>query len=183
MALCSIAIAAGVIGVVAVMKRIFFYRRFGEPMGFAACGPSLGGGCGGGHEQHWRARRWGGPGRSFWLRALFAKLDTTPGQEREIRAAIEDFQTTAKATRGGLVESRTYVARAIAGDSFDEIAAGEASTRADDAVRNVKEALATALKRVHAVLDPKQRERLAELLEKGPGFGRRWGNPYRDDAH
>jgi hypothetical protein len=41
---------------------------------------------------------------------------------------------------------------------------------------------ANALRRIHAVLDPKQRERLAELVAKGPFGGRhaRWGSPYRD---
>ena len=53
----------------------------------------------------------------------------------------------------------------------------------------MKDAFASALKRIHGVLDPKQRERLAELVGSG-GFGRwgRWGRggggggPYRGGA-
>lgn len=175
MALCSIAIAAGVVGVVMVAKALVFRRRM----------RMYGGACGG---RGWHRHGWGrggfggfGPGGSFWLRALFARLDTTPGQEREIRSAIEDFQTTAREARGGLKETRDDLARAIAGDIFDEVALGEASTRADSVTTSVKEAFAAALKRIHAVLDPKQRERLAELLTKGrAAFRGGWGGPYRE---
>lgn len=193
MALCSFAIAAGVIGVVAVVKRLVFHRRFGGhgPWALAACGPSFAGhgGCGRGgwHDEGrapWRGARWrrggGGPGSSFWLRGLFARLDTTPGQEREIRAAIEELLSSTRDAKAGLKGVREDLARAVRGESFDEIAAGEASVRANVATAAVKDAFEAALKRVHAVLDASQRERLAELLEQGPGFGRRWGNPYRD---
>jgi Spy/CpxP family protein refolding chaperone len=194
MALCSFAIAAGLVGVFALVKRLAFYRHFGGrgPWAFAGCGPSFAGdgGCGGGWHDgdhhgpsgRGRWRRHGGPGGSFWLRGLFARLDTTPGQEREIRAAIEEFQTAAREAKDGLRTVRADLARAIRGESFDEVAAGEASVRANVATSAIKDAFEASLKRVHAVLDAHQRERLAELLENGPGFGRRWGNPYRDAA-
>jgi hypothetical protein len=156
----------------------------------APCGPSWGpdgAGCRGasdGEEHgHHRFRRWGGfrrgPGRSFWLRALFARLDTTPGQEREIRAAIEEFQTAAWAAKDGVKEARNDVGRAIGGESFDDSAIAEASARFDTTALHVREALTAALKRVHAVLDDKQRQRLAELLTKERPFGPPWGGPYR----
>jgi hypothetical protein len=198
MVLCSIAIAAGVVGVASLVKRLFLRRRFGGgPWALASCGPGFGGHgyrdrCGssdeeGGGHGRWRRRGWGrgfgsGPGGSFWLRAIFSRLDTTPGQEREIRAAVEEFQQTAHASKDGLKGAREELARAIRGESFDEIALAEASSRADATTTQVKDALAAALKRVHAVLDKTQRERLAELLVRGPGSGRRWGNPYRDAA-
>jgi hypothetical protein len=206
MALCSIAIAAGVIGVVALVKGLVLRRRFfgyGRRWAMAGCGPTgYGGGCGSGYEGEdsggpwsshhgWRGgggggggwRGWRGPGGSFWLRALFSRLDTTPGQEKEIRGAIEEFQKTAWEAKDEIKGSREDLAKAIGGEVFDEIAIGEASVRADGATRKVKDALEGALRKVHAVLDAKQRERLAELISKGPGFGRRWGGggrPYRD---
>lgn len=203
MALCSIAIAAGVVGVVALVKGLIFRRRyarfggFGGPWALASCGPGFGGhgygGCGGhgydgdegrGGRGRYGWGRGGGFGGSFWLRALFARLDTTPGQEREIRSAIEDFQKTAREAKDDMKNAREDLARAIGGETFDEIAIGEANVRADNAARTIKDALEASLKRVHAVLDPKQRERLAELISKGPRFGGRgpWGNPYRDAA-
>jgi Spy/CpxP family protein refolding chaperone len=187
MALCSIAIAAGVIGVVAVVKRLIFHRRFRAfgPYAMAGCGPGFGyGGCGGhfGGYGHWSGRGWGsGPGGSFWLRALFSRLDSTPGQEREIRSAIEELRNTALEAKGGLRSTRDDIARAIRGETFDDAAFGDASARADATTTQLKDALTQALKKIHGVLDANQRERLAELLSKGPGFSRRgWGGPYRE---
>ena len=187
MALCSIAIAAGVIGVVAVVKRLVLGRRFGHHA-FAA-GPC--GGEGGGFGPPWRrARGWGrggGIGQSFWLRRIFARLDTTPGQEREIRAAIEDMRERAQDAKSGLPETRASLARSISGETFDAAAFEAVSARVDATTEKMKDAFASALKRIHGVLDPKQRERLAELVGSG-GFGR-WGGgggsqggPYRGGA-
>jgi uncharacterized membrane protein len=165
--MCALAVAAGVLGVVAVVKRVVFWRRY------AMAGYGYGG-CGGHHMRR-------GPGRTFWLRALFARLDTTPGQEREIRSAIEELQQRTVELKGGLRGARDDVAKAIGGEVFDESAIGDAAARADGVTAQLKAVLTEALRKIHAVLDPKQRERLAELLAKGPGFGRRgWGGPYRE---
>jgi Spy/CpxP family protein refolding chaperone len=168
MALCSIGIAAGVIGLVLLVKRAFFRRRFAH----------RGGGCG--HRGHWRGGGHG-PGRSWWLRALFSRLDTTPGQEREIRAAVEEVQRVAREAKQGVFGTREKVAKAVAGDVFDPSAIDDASAEVDAVTARVKEALRAALERVHGVLDAKQRERLAELLAKGAGRGAfsGWGGPYR----
>lgn len=167
MALCSIGIAAGIIGLVALAKRAFFYRRFGYG----------GGRCG--HRGHFRGGH--GPGRSWWLRALFSRLDTTPGQEREIRAAIEEVQRVAREAKQGVIGSREKIAKAVAGEVFDPSAVDDASAQVDAATARVKEAFRAALEKVHGTLDVKQRERLAELLTKGTGRGGfyGWGGPYR----
>jgi len=176
MALCSIGIAVGVVGALFLVKRLVLRRRFG-----------YGGSCGRGGWARGRWGRWGhgrhgGIGGSFWLRALFSKLDTTPGQEKEIRSALEDFQRSARESKEALGGSREAVARAVKGETFDEIAIGEAVVKIDSATGNVKHAFEAALRRIHAILDPKQRERLAEILERGPrGFGG-WGGPYRGAA-
>jgi Spy/CpxP family protein refolding chaperone len=182
MPVCSLAIAAGVLGVVAVVRRFVFRRRFarfggfGPPWAMAACGP--------GRDDAgppWR-RHGSGPGGSFWLRGLFSRLDTTPGQEREIRAAIEELQGMASGLKSGLSGSRDDIARAVGGEVFDDAAFAEAGVRAEVTAGRLKDAFANALRRIHAVLDPKQRERLSELVAKGPFRGRRggWGSPYRD---
>jgi hypothetical protein len=190
MAVCSIAIALGVVSALALVKGLMFRRRFRRhgPWALAACGPGFAGhgdgGCGRGDDDQGYGR-WGhgwrrGVGRSFWLRTVFSRLDTTPGQEREIRSAIEELQKTAWEAKSGVKGAREDLANAIRGESFDESAFGEAQGRADTTMNQVKDAFAAALKRIHAVLDANQRERLAELLTKGPGFGRRGGTPYRD---
>jgi len=153
MALCSIAIALGIVSAFALTKKLVFRRRFG-------CAP--------------HSRR-GGPGRSFWLRSLFARLDTTPGQEREIRAAIEELRDRARDAKSGVGETREGIGQAVAGESFDEAAFESVTARFDATAEKMKDAAAVALRRIHAVLDPKQRERLAELVSRG-AFGR-WGRP------
>jgi Spy/CpxP family protein refolding chaperone len=177
MALCSIAIAAGIVGVVAVVRRLVFGRRCGGGA-FRGWGRNHGGG--GGHR--------GGIGGSFWLRMLFARVDTTPGQEREIRAAIEDLRDRAKDAKSGMLETRESLGKAVAGESFDDAAFEAVSARVDATSEKMKDALASALKRIHAVLDPKQRERLADLVSRGAfgrwgrGGGQGGGGPYRSSA-
>jgi Spy/CpxP family protein refolding chaperone len=186
MALCSIAIAAGILGVVAVVKRLVFRHRFGH---LAFAGAGAGGPCGGGRGFAYGGGggsgggRRGGIGRSFWLRALYSRLDTTPGQEREIRAAIEELRERAGDAKSGMLETRESLGKSVAGEAFDDGAFEAVSARVDATSEKMKDALSSALRRVHAVLDPKQRERLAELMSKG-AFGR-WGRgsgdggPYR----
>jgi Spy/CpxP family protein refolding chaperone len=183
MAVCSIAIAAGVMGVALALKGLFFRRsRGGGPWALSGCGPAgfAGSGPCGSRSHH----RWGrgsrGPGGSFWLRALFSRLDTTPGQEREIRGAVEDLQNRARDAKDALKSARADLARAIRGADLDEAALHDASGRADGATAQIKEAMTAALRRIHGVLDDKQRERLADLLANGPSFRTRWGGPYRE---
>lgn len=200
MAICSIAMAAGIVGVVALVKGLVFRRRFG-PMAFAG-GPCGSGGWGYAGERDgapWGGgrgfRRWGrgghggGIGGSFWLRMLYARLDTTPGQEREIRAALEELRERGRDAKSGMLETRESLGRTIAGDTFDTAAFEAVSARVDATSEKIKDAAASALKRIHGVLDPKQRERLAELVSKGAfgrwgrgGSGGHGGGPYRSGA-
>lgn len=176
-------VAAGILGAVMLFKlvRALVWRR--RMMHFGG-GYERGGGCGHrGFRGRWGGGPWArGPGNSFWLRAIFAKLDTTPGQEREIRSAIEDFQREAHGAKDGLRDARGKLAEAIGPDELDESKLVEARATAEDVTGKVKDAFAASLRRIHAVLDPKQRERLAELLAKGPRFRGGWGGPYRDAA-
>lgn len=186
MTLCSVATVAGVIGVIALVKGLMFRRRM---MHFAGGfgGHEMSSGCGHRGWGRWGRGRWGrwgggdgGLGRSFWLRALFSRLDTTPGQEKEIRSAIEDFRNTARAAKEELGGSREALAKAMTSETFDEIAVGEASVKLDGTTAKVKDAFEGALRRIHAVLDAKQRERLAEIIAKGPRAAfAGGGGPYR----
>ena len=182
MAACSIAIALGVMGAFTLVRGLMFRRHFRRhgPWETAACGPSFAGRWDARVRHDWRGRRGGGIGRSLWLRHVFARLDTTPGQEREIRSAIEDLREQARDARAGAKDAREDLANAVRGDSFDDAAFGKAESRADATIAQMKGAFAAALQRIHAVLDPHQRERLADLLAKGPGFRSRGGTPYRD---
>jgi len=145
-----------------------------------------GGRCGGrrwrGHdswhdgERESHSGRWGF-GRRAVMRWLFERLDTTPGQERVIRDAVEGFIDQAMGARREVDSSRADVARAMRGDSFDAESMGEAWGKHDDALSDLRKASIESLAKVHEVLDDRQRARLAELIEAG--FTRRWHGPYR----
>ncbi len=131
-----------------------------------------GGWHGRGHHRHgWRS------GPRGPLRWLFEKLDTTPGQEKEIAAAVDEFIEQARALKREGKASRDDVARVLRNESLDETQLGELFSRHDDALREVQKAFAGTLGRIHGALDPAQRAKLADLIESGPRFG--FGGPYR----
>lgn len=111
------------------------------------------------------------------MRWLYERLDTTPGQERVMRAAMDDFIDQAHVARREAEASRSYVARAMRSESFDAEALGEAFAKHDSALSTLRKAAVEGLGKVHEALDDRQRARLAELVESG--IGRRWHGPYR----
>jgi len=154
------------------------------------CGSAYGGGCGSGYGRHrwgggWGGHRdhdhgdgggWGGPG--VMLRGLCRRLDATPGQEKVIVQAIEELREAARQQRGEIRSSRADVARAMREPSFDAVLFGEMFGRHDAALESLRKSAVGALAKVHDALDDKQRARLAELIESGPGFFR--GGPFAE---
>lgn len=123
-----------------------------------------------------RSGRWGF-GRRAVMRWLFERLDTTPGQERVIRDAVDGFVDQAIGARREVESSRADVARAMRGEAFDAESMGEAFGKHDNSMSDLRKAAMESLAKVHEVLDDRQRARLAELIEAG--FARRWQGPYR----
>jgi hypothetical protein len=127
----------------------------------------------------WEARRGGG---FFGLRALFARLDTTPGQEKAIKAAFDELRTKARAVKDDARGMRGDLASALRGESLEADTLGTVASRASGAVDALRDAAIGAVLKVHEVLDERQRGIAADLLESGPRFGRGWrgrGGPYR----
>jgi uncharacterized membrane protein len=113
--------------------------------------------------------------------AVLARLDLSPAQEKVVCTEVDRLRDKARGLRDEGQASRADMARAVRGESFEEAALADMFVRHDDRMHDLRGELAGALGRVHAVLDPEQRERLADLLEEGPrGLwqGRRRG-PYR----
>lgn len=127
----------------------------------------------------WRGRRgWrerGGEGRHFWLRRMFERLDTSPGQEKTIRNAVDEFHDEALAAKEEFGKTRHDIGRAFSGDYFDESVMGATFARHDDTITRVRMASVGLLGKVHEALDAEQRKLLARFLERG----RPWGGPYR----
>ncbi len=101
---------------------------------------------------------------------LASELEATPEQYRVIRNEAEQFADKTQELRGEFRLSRDDITNAMRGESFDEEIMGESFARQDERIREVREQLVGALARVHDVLDPHQRERLAALSQH---FGHR----------
>ena len=111
------------------------------------------------------------------MRALFERLETTPGQEKVIQEAVEELQTAARTFKGELRGTRADVARVFRGPAFDEALFGDVFARHDTAIETIRKAAVGAFAKVHDALDEQQRRKLGDLIESGPGFGPRWGDP------
>jgi uncharacterized membrane protein len=131
-----------------------------------ACGGSGPGSCaGGGSSCHGR-----GPRRS--LRRLFWHLGASREQARALRDAAASVRDAAFARAGEVRRTRDDVAEALRADSLDSARIEAAFARHDEALAAMRAAVRDALAKVHATLDAKQRDRLADLVEWGPlGFG------------
>ncbi|MEI8254253.1 MAG: periplasmic heavy metal sensor [Deltaproteobacteria bacterium] len=113
---------------------------------------------------------WGGDGRRGSrgpVRALFSRLDTTPGQERVILEAIDEARGSVRASRGELKATRKDVLDAVRADHFDPILLEGTFERHDERIAAMRGAFTGALARVHEALDDKQRVRLAEIIRSG----------------
>jgi len=101
---------------------------------------------------------------------IASRLEATPEQYRVIRNEVEQFADKTQELRGEFRLSRDDITNAMRGESFDEEIMGEGFARQDDRIREVREQLVGALARIHDVLEPAQRERLAEVSQH---FGHR----------
>lgn len=128
-------------------------------------------------HHHHRHGRGGSGGRGRWMWHALARLDLTPAQEKAVKAEVDQLREKARALRDEGKSARADMARSIRGESFEEEALASMFIRHDDLLHGLRGDLAGALGRIHAVLDPAQRERLADLLESGPRGP--WGGPYR----
>jgi Spy/CpxP family protein refolding chaperone len=122
-----------------------------------------------GHRSGFR----GGRGR-FILNRLLDRLDTTPGQEKVIREAIDSLQDELHDAKRDFRGSRVDVAQVIRSESLDRAQVEAIFTRHDVVIDRVRRNALEAFGRVHETLDERQRKILADLVESGP-FGRGFG--------
>ena len=125
------------------------------------------------HHRRWQGR--GGRHTLFWH--ALERLDLTPAQEKVVKSEFEQLVQKTRTLKDESKSARDDMARSIRGEAFEEEALAAMFIRHDDLLHGLRGDLAGALGRIHAVLDPAQRERLAEMIASGPG--RPWGGPYR----
>ncbi|HYP98210.1 MAG TPA: periplasmic heavy metal sensor [Polyangiaceae bacterium] len=126
--------------------------------------------CAGGHRG--RGFRFG-RGR-FILNRLLDRLDTTPGQEKVIREAVDTLFDEVRDARSELHATRADVAQAIRGETLDRGAIDGLFERQDRVIDRVRQNALDSFSKVHETLDERQRRILAELIEAGP-FARGYG--------
>jgi hypothetical protein len=125
-----------------------------------------------GWDSDWR----GGSGRGWFLRSLFQRLETTPGQEKAIVAALEELRENRKVVREELRQTREDLGRVVGGGLIDDGSLEETFHRHDRLAAQLRVSFVEALKKVTETLDEGQRKKVARFLEGGMP---RWGNPYR----
>jgi Spy/CpxP family protein refolding chaperone len=123
-------------------------------------------GCYGHHGRYGGAGRFGG--RAGWpLRWLFERLETTPGQEKAIVAALTELRGNRDVLREELEHSRGDLARAVRAGLIDDATLEESFARHDRLLAQLRVSFVEAVKKAAEALDERQRVQLADLLEGG----------------
>jgi Spy/CpxP family protein refolding chaperone len=152
----------------------------------AGCGgEDSGSGCGPG----WGARQWAGgygrgqgggsdegDGEGFGggafgvrrpLRFLAYKLELDERQVAELARILDELKTERAQAEVDRRRSLSAFADAVAGDTFDDGKAKQAAGARVATAERLRDAVTSALGRLHALLDKEQRERLAYLIRTG----------------
>lgn len=160
-----LALGLGILGFVAVRRARHYHHCYAYGGGHHGFGPPWHHWHGGGHER-----------RGLYM--ALSRLDCSPAQERAIINEIDHLKSKLRDTRYGLKDARGDLAAALRGPVLDDAALGAVLGRVDTATGDARAAILDAIRNIHAVLDDKQREQLASLLDQG-WWRRGGGSPYR----
>lgn len=112
----------------------------------------------------------GGPKRWF-LRRLLERLDTTPGQEKAIVAAVDELRDNRALVRDEAAQTRADLARVVSGGLVDDAALEETFARHDRLLAQLRVAFVESLRKATEALDERQRKQVADLLARSGRFG------------
>ena len=140
-----------------------------------SCGPRQGFGHRHGHHGPFGGGHGGGAeddaGGAFGvrrpLRFLAFKLELDERQVTELAAVLDELKTERAQAAVDHRRTTSAIADAVAAEAFDEGKAKEAAGERVKSTERVQTADAKALGRIHALLEPEQRLRLAYLLRTG----------------
>jgi Spy/CpxP family protein refolding chaperone len=142
----------------------------------AGCGPQGGGWRGGWHGGPFGGGGPGGGGDEFGggnfgvrrpLRFLAYKLDLDERQVGELAAILDELKIDRAQAAVDHRRSTSTLADLVAADSFDAAKAKQATDERVQSTERVQAAVARALSKIHALLQPEQRAKLAYLLRTG----------------
>jgi Spy/CpxP family protein refolding chaperone len=130
------------------------------------------------HHHHYG---WGGPRRGLFM--ALQHLDASPAQERAIIGEVDKLRERMYSARRTMKDGRGDLAAAVRGPVLDDAALGAVLGRVDTATGEARAAVLDAVRNIHAVLDDRQREQLADIIDHGWWRGRNHGphgaGPYR----
>jgi len=101
------------------------------------------------------------------LRFLAHKLDLDEAQVAELAAILNDLKTERAQAAVDDRRSVAGFADAIGTEKFDDAKVAEAASTRVRSAERLRDAVSTALRRIHALLGPEQRQRLAYLIRTG----------------
>ena len=128
-----------------------------------------------------RRHGFGGPFGRRGLYRFFQRLDTSPGQEKVIREAFADLR---EASRGAWTETRSArpeLADLLRREKLDDDAIGSWFSARRSSLQDFETRFRDALRKVHDVLDERQRDLLADFIVSGPRFG--WRHHHHHHQH
>jgi hypothetical protein len=126
------------------------------------------------HHGGWYGNHWGRRG----LYMVLARLEASPAQERAIVGEVDKLHDRLHAAKTRIKDARPDLAAAIRGSSMDDAALGAVLGRVDNGTAEARAAILDALRNIHGLLDDRQREQLADLIDNG-WWRRGGGSPYR----
>jgi Spy/CpxP family protein refolding chaperone len=115
--------------------------------------------------------------RSWGMRRLFGRLDTSPGQEKVIRNAVLQMRDTALSVRDQARAAQPELAELIRRGNLSQEELNAWMNARLEQMHQASPGLVEAFAKVHEVLDDQQRNQLADFMAKRPGmFGYGYGS-------
>jgi len=107
-----------------------------------------------------RRRRYGGYG-AYWA---FRRLDTSPGQEKVIRTAFSEARDLMREYRKNNRGAKEELGPILEAEQLDERAIDSWLDQRRRSLEELKPQLVAIAKKIHDVLDPEQRKKVAHFV-------------------
>jgi Spy/CpxP family protein refolding chaperone len=101
------------------------------------------------------------------LRFLAYKLELDQSQVAELARVLDELKTERAQAAVDHRRTVTAFADAVSGEAFEESKAGEGAALRLQSAERLRDAVVTALRRIHKLLNAEQRARLAYLIRTG----------------
>ena len=126
-----------------------------------------------------RRRRYGGYG-AYWA---FRRLDTSPGQEKVIRTALSEAREVFRDFRKSNQGAKQELGPILEAEHLDERALESWLGARESSFQELKPRLMDIAKRIHDVLDPEQRRRVARWVTSGHGYHHHYHGHHYGGCH